>query len=324
MCETKRSRVDVFDFSEWMDLTKGSSHVSSSSSSRCSIRYHRMSLVNFMILMMMMMFCVKEARSKTVHVLPSGIQISHRSGGSDCEHANRVQDGDYVRVQFEGFAEQMASSQDEPGATPFGMTLFGSSRGGPPFGFVVGRHETFADWDEGLVGLCKGMSGVIHLPSLRVRNPRFAKDNPVLFGDDDYTDAQLRVDVEIVDLFAVKPTRDDTATVMESEDSSPSFLNTGLNMNEDSKLLTRGRKREEREEEERNIFREIDDGGLRDGFLTREEVRLFFANERLEITPEYLEAIFRHEDKNKDRMISWHEFSGAKGTFPPLNFGLRL
>ena len=84
----------------------------------------------------------------------------------------------------------MASSQDEPGATPFGMTLFGSSRGGPPFGFVVGRHETFADWDEGLVGLCKGMSGVIHLPSLRVRNPRFAEDNPVLFGDDDYTDAR--------------------------------------------------------------------------------------------------------------------------------------
>ena len=99
------------------------------------MKYHRMGLVKkIMILMMMMVFCVKETRSKTVHVLPSGIQISHRSGGIDCEHANRVQDGDYVQVQFEGFAEQVASSQDEPGATPFGMTLFGSSRGGPPFG----------------------------------------------------------------------------------------------------------------------------------------------------------------------------------------------
>ena len=296
----------------------------SKDSSRC-MRYRLAGfLKNAIVLMMMMFFCVKETESRTVHVLPSGIQISRRSGrmGSDCEHANRVQIGDYVQVQYEGFAEQMASSQDEPGATPFGMTLFGSSRGGPPFGFVVGRHETFADWDEGLVGLCKGMSGVIHLPSLRVRNPRFAEDNPVLFGDDDYTDAQLRVDVEIVDLLAEKPAPDDATAIMNSEDSSPSFLNTGLNMNEDSKLLTRRRKREEQQVEERNIFREIDEGGLQDGFLTREEVRLFFANERLEITPEYLEAIFRHEDKNRDRMISWHEFSGAKGTFPPLDFGL--
>lgn len=192
------------------------------------------------------------------------------------------------------------------------MTLFGSSRGGPPYGFVVGRHETFSDWDEGLLGLCKGMSGVIHLPSLRERNPGFANSNPVLLGDDDYTDARLRVDVEIVDLFAEKPNYEKVV------ESSPSFLNTGLNMNDDSKLKTRRRREEEKEE--RDIFREIDDGGFKDGYLTPDEVRLFFAKERLEITEEYLEAIFRHEDTNGDNMISWDEFSGAKGAFPPLNF----
>ena len=59
-----------------------------------------------MAMMMMMMMIIVDSR-RTVHVLSTGAQLSIYKGlGRNCVESKKVQIGDYVMAQYEGFAEQ--------------------------------------------------------------------------------------------------------------------------------------------------------------------------------------------------------------------------
>jgi FKBP-type peptidyl-prolyl cis-trans isomerase len=62
---------------------------------------------------------------------------------------------------------------------------------------------------------------------------------------------------------------------------------------------------------EQNLFDEID--ANKDGKLDKEEVAAYFKSLNQDVVPE---ALWETEDKNKDGVISWEEFSGPKGTNP--------
>lgn len=61
-----------------------------------------------------------------------------------------------------------------------------------------------------------------------------------------------------------------------------------------------------------NYFAMIDSN--KDGFLDKEEIEAYFKQMGAEVP----DALWEHEDKDKDGKISWDEFSGPKGTEPPI------
>lgn len=67
-----------------------------------------------------------------------------------------------------------------------------------------------------------------------------------------------------------------------------------------------------------NTFKEIDGHGFAlngevDGVLTEEEVKAYFKG----LGRSYPYEMFAREDKNKDGVLSWEEFGGPKGKYPP-------
>jgi len=90
----------------------------------------------------------------------------------------------------------------------------------------------------------------------------------------------------------------------------------GATLSFDVEVVNRGQKphdykeidAETKEATERNLFKEIDTD--RNRVLTKDEVRAHFKGEGVE---GLTDKLWEEEDKNKDGIISWDEFSGPKG-----------
>ena len=171
------------------------------------------------------------------------------------------------------------------GKTSNDVVFFGSSKKAGPLEILIGEEgKTLGSWDLGLIGLCKGSKAVVVIPP-HARYRRHMKR--LLFRSTDYAEKSMRLDVNVLDVMGRRPPTPSTP-------STPPVNNV-----------------------QRDLFREIDSLGNGDGMLSANEITKLFLKERLEITDEYLAAIFDQEDKNGDGLIAWDEFSGLKGVEPP-------
>ncbi|KAL3937545.1 MAG: hypothetical protein SGBAC_007369 [Bacillariaceae sp.] len=67
------------------------------------------------------------------------------------------------------------------------------------------------------------------------------------------------------------------------------------------------------EPEQPNLFEMLDEN--QDGKLSKEEIEAFFVNQGGSMP----DGLWEDEDKNKDGFVTWDEFTGPKGSHPPVH-----
>lgn len=69
----------------------------------------------------------------------------------------------------------------------------------------------------------------------------------------------------------------------------------------------------DKEPEQPNLFEMLDEN--QDGKLSKEEIEAFFVNQGGTMP----DGLWDDEDKNKDGFVTWDEFTGPKGSNPPVH-----
>jgi len=138
------------------------------------------------------------ASGLVTHVTSSEAELKYTSTISvECDDAEKISDGQHVAIHYVG-------TIDESSVSGVAGTEFDSSRKrSEPFSFQIGKGQVIEGWDKGLIGLCKGETGVLVIP------PDMAYGDEQA-GPDIPGKATLRFDVEIIDVGLEAPPEPNT------------------------------------------------------------------------------------------------------------------
>ena len=219
------------------------------------------------------------------------LKVNVYDGPKECADEDKVVSGKNLAMHYTG-------TIDESSATGEKGKQFDSSRDrGETFDFVIGKGMVIQGWDKGLLGLCKGAKATIVIPPVRCSLSTFSLDQGVLC---DFFNSSFESKNSFLYAFT-------TQEMGYGERGAGTDIPGGATVNFDVEVVDISDA-----PPEHNLFAEIDINA--DGKIDEDEVKAYFLKNGVDPVPEEL---WETEDKNGDRIITWEEFSGPKGSAPP-------